>query len=289
MIILLWHRLVGIVKFVKNIKHKIQKFEAKSIIISLSYICLISEGLDMSVEPPKIVNKEYKIVQIVKETPDVKSFRLESMDNTRMDFSPGMFVMLAHKDANGNMISRAFSIASAPSDPYLEFEIHMVHGRFTSILDDAKIEDIYQVSGPYGQFKFDGSEAKVLFLAGGTGIAPFLSMLKHIKNEKLNTNAILLYSVRYPNEIIKKSELEGLQSEINFKMVVTVSRPQEEASKGWEGETGHISVEMIKKYAPDYMERTVYICGPLGFAKACKDMLLSMGIEGSKIKADVWG
>jgi NAD(P)H-flavin reductase len=164
----------------------------------------------------------------------------------------------------------------------------MIHGRITSKLENAKVGDIYYITGPHGQFKFiPNQDRKVLFIAGGTGLAPFMSMLKQISIMKLGTDVILLYSVRFPNEIIRKGELAALEKGINMKMVITVTRPQE--NDGWNGEKGHIDPEMIERHVDDISERTVYICGPLPFVKAMKETLSALGVGNVKVKADVWG
>jgi Na+-transporting NADH:ubiquinone oxidoreductase subunit F len=236
-----------------------------------------------------IIQKPYVITEIVHATPDVDIFRMAAQDGTRLNFDPGMFVMLNYvNNETGEKIARAFSIASAPNSEVLDFFVHMIHGRFTSKLDTAKVGDIYYVSGPYGQFKFDAkSDKKVLFIAGGTGIAPFMSMLKHIRNISSGNDVILIYSIRYPNEIIAKEDLESLEKEINLKMVITVTRPQQ--GDGWSGETGHIDSNMLNRHVSDIMERSIYICGPLSFTKAMKEVVASMGVKPEKVKADVWG
>ncbi len=237
----------------------------------------------------QIKEKPYKIVFINKETPDVNLFRFAPEDNIGIKFDPGMFVMVEYKDEKtGAKISRAFSIASSPTESYLEFFISMVHGRFTSHLDTAKVGDTYYITGPYGQFRFSPEkDKKVLFLAGGTGLAPFMSMLRQMKGLKSDNDIVLIYSVKFPTEIIRKQELAEIEKELKLKTVVTVTRPQD--GDGWSGETGHINADMIKKYAPDISERSIYVCGPLGFVNAMKEVAAGMGIDKSAIKADVWG
>ncbi|MCL4373387.1 MAG: FAD-binding oxidoreductase [Candidatus Marsarchaeota archaeon] len=243
----------------------------------------------MEIIPLQIKEKPYVITFIGKETPEVTLFRFNPQDNAKIKFDPGMFVMVEYANASTKeKISRAFSIASSPTQPYLEFFISMIHGRFTSHLDTAKEGDIYYITGPYGQFRFVPSEEKkVLFLAGGTGLAPFMSMLRQIRDLGSGNDIVLIYSVKYPTEIIRKEELDELEKALNLKTVVTVTRPQE--GDGWSGEKGHISADTIRKYAPDFNERTVYVCGPLGFVKAMKDAAEILGIDTSKLKADVWG
>lgn len=231
----------------------------------------------------------YRLKKIVQETPDVNSFVFEPLQEYNIKFDPGMFVMLQYRGPD-EKIARAFSIASSPLEKEMEFIIHMIHGRFTKHLDTAKEGDIYYITGPYGQFRFDPNvNKKVLFIAGGTGIAPFISMLRYIDQMHLDTEIKLLYSVRYVDEIIKRQELDDLTKRIKLDYAVTVTRPNEDRGRGWNGLTGHVDASMIANYAKDVNERTSYICGPLGFVKAVKDALKSLNISEASIKADVWG
>ncbi len=236
-----------------------------------------------------ILNKPYILRKIKKSTPEVTAFTFEAQDGTSIDFVPGMFAMLYYKSPEtGESIGRAFSIANAPTSGSLEFLISLVHGRFTSKLDTAKIGDIYYVSAPYGQFKFDlTSGKKFLFLAGGTGLAPFFSMLRLSKTRNMRTDGVLIYSTKYSDDIIEHEELSQITSELGVRLVVTVTRPKENDT--WNGETGHVNAEMIKKYSPDVVERISYICGPPAFVNALKQALLSLGVDPKSIKAEMWG
>jgi ferredoxin-NADP reductase len=235
-----------------------------------------------------ILKKPYYLSEIIKETPDVNIFRFKSQDGSAMNFDPGMFIMLYYKANTPEEIGRAYSIASPPGSDTIELFISMVHGKLTSKLEVAKVGDIYHIAGPYGQFRFDPNKnKKVLFLAGGTGLAPFMSMLRYIRDKKLDVNPSLIYSVRYPTEIIRKAELEEMTKSIGMNLIVTVTRPQ--PGDGWEGEKGHINEDMIKRRVPDFIERDPYICGPQAFTAAMKQALQNLGISASKIKAEIWG
>lgn len=244
----------------------------------------------MEASTGKVVDqKPYVLKSIVKETPDVWIFSFAAQDGSTLSFDPGMFVMLTYVDkATNERITRAFSIASAPNAETLDFFIHMVHGRLTSKLENLAVGDACYVTGPHGQFRFIASEQKkVLFIAGGTGLAPFMSMLRQIGREHLGTDIVLIYSVRYPNEIIRSEELKSMVESLDMKLFVTVTRPDEK--DGWSGEKGHIDEAMVRRCVPDAAERTAYVCGPLNFVKAMKDVLAASGLKPDKVKADVWG
>ena len=237
-----------------------------------------------------IIDKPYVLAGIKKITPLVTSFSFKAQDGSGVDFVPGMFAMLKYKNGiTQETIARAFSMANVPSGEYMEFLISLIHGKFTSKLETAKAGDVYYISAPYGQFKFDTehNDEKLLFLAGGTGIAPFLSMLRFIKKNGTKADCVMIYSVKYGNEIICKEELEDMENSIGIKFSVTVTRPAE--GDGWTGETGHINAEMIKKYAPDFSTRTCYICGPPAFVTALKTDLQSLNVASKQIKAEMWG
>ncbi len=243
----------------------------------------------MVVIKPVVMNKPYAITSIYQSTKDVTTFRFESEDKTKVDFISGMFAMLTYKNKEtGESVSRAFSIANSPPSEYFEFFISMINGQLTSKLAKAAVNDTYYISAPYGQFQFDiNSGEKFLFLAGGTGIAPFFSMLRYANSLGKKLDCAVLYSVKYPYDIIEKKELDEFSTTMGLKTFVTVTRPA--PGDGWTGPTGHVNGDMIKKLVPDFMERMSYICGPPAFVKALKDDLTAMGVNDREIKAEMWG
>ncbi|MEM3839034.1 MAG: hypothetical protein QXF01_00420 [Candidatus Micrarchaeaceae archaeon] len=240
-----------------------------------------------------IVEKEYVLSEKIDETPEVLTIRFRPSDNAIVPFDPGMFFMISGIDSeNKKHMAKSFSIASDPSSAEMEFYIvkrsHVGTSiEHTSHFVESNIGDRYYIKGPYGQFRFDPSEnKKVLFVAGGTGIAPFVSMLRHIKALKSGNDVDMLYSIKYPTEIIRKPELEAYARELGLKTTITVTRPQ--PGDKWNGETGHVNAGMIKRHSPDVVERTCYICGPPAFVKAVKDALISLSVKPERISADVW-
>ena len=237
-----------------------------------------------------IEKRLYELSESFSGTSEVQIVRMKPVDQKPMNFDPGMFAMISGiEEGTGKMlVARAFSIASEPNSHDLEFFVVKEHSGHTSYLTISKPGDRYYVVGPHGQFKYVPQEdTKVLFIAGGTGLAPFMSMIRHIKNINAKIDAMLLYSVKFPTEIICKEELEKTCADLGISLVVTVTRPQD--GDQWKGETGHIDSSMISRHAPDVGARTAYICGPLAFVKAIKDALTSLNVTNEKIKADVWG
>lgn len=238
--------------------------------------------------------KEYVISEKIDETPEVLIVGFRPKDGKPAAFDPGMFMMIYGLDkATGKRFAgRAFSIASEPSSSDMEFFVikNPIHGDHIgqSHFVDAKVGDPFVLRGPSGQFRFDPTkDSKVLFIAGGTGLAPFMSMLRHSKTVGAKSNFVMLYSIKFPTEEIRKDELSGFAQQLDLKLIVTVTRPA--PGDGWTGQTGHIDAAMIQKYCPDFAERMCYICGPLAFVKAVKDALASINVQPQRVSADVWG
>ena len=241
-----------------------------------------------------IVERKYSVSEKIDETPEVLVVGMRPEDGKPNSFDPGMFMMISgiDKQTGERHVARAMSIASDPSSIDMEFFVikNPTHGDHIgrSHFNDIEIGDPFLLKGPNGQFRFDpNKDSKVLFIAGGTGVAPFVSMLRHMRIVNATTDVTMLYSIKFPTEIIKKDELGALQQQLKLKLTVTVTRPA--PGDGWTGQTGHVDPPMIQKYAPDFSERMCYICGPLAFVKAAKDALAALNVPPQRISADVWG
>jgi ferredoxin-NADP reductase len=241
-----------------------------------------------------VVERNFVLTEKMDETPEVLIIGFKPEDDMPTAFDPGMFMMISGIDNTTGQkhTARAFSIASDPSSPDMEFFVikNPTHGDHIgkSHFVDAQVNDRFTLKGPSGQFRFDPtSDPKVLFIAGGTGLAPFMSMLRHMKAVGAKNDAYMLYSVKFPNEIIRKTELDSYAQQLGLKLIPTVTRPVD--GDGWTGQTGHIDSAMIQKQCPDFSERMCYICGPLAFVKAVKDALAALNVQPARISADVWG
>ncbi len=241
-----------------------------------------------------IVERKYFISEKIDETQEVLIIGMRPEDGKPNSFDPGMFMMISgiDKQTGEKHVARAMSIASDPSSVNVEFFVikNPIHGEHIgrSHFADVEINDPFVLKGPSGQFRFDpNKDKKVLFIAGGTGLSPFMSMLRHMRVLGTNADIVMLYSIKYPTEIIRKQELAEMEKTLNLRTIVTVTRPA--PGDGWTGQTGHVDSSMIQKYATDFPERMAYVCGPLAFVKAVKDALTALNVPANRVSADVWG
>ncbi|MCL4326059.1 MAG: FAD-dependent oxidoreductase [Candidatus Thermoplasmatota archaeon] len=205
-----------------------------------------------------------KVIENVTDTESTYLLRLERGASWPFDYDPGMFITVFIPRNEKPPLTRSYSIASPPSQKgYLELCIKRVEGGFGSnYLCDRKPGDVLDITKPLGVFTLKETGHKnILFLATGTGIAPFKSMIESIYENKLKNKQLwLFFGVRTQKDIIyrhRMEELAGITKDY-FHYIVSLSR--EPLDSNWKGERGHIE-DIIKKYIPDVNDTDAYICG----------------------------
>jgi len=212
--------------------------------------------------------------------------RLEPVSGSIPPYKPGQFMFLHMLEGEKTIVRRAYSLASAPSSPYLEFAILLVKGQFTGRLEKMKVGDILGVEGPAGHMVYEG-QTKAGFIGGGTGIAPFISILRHIAENKIEGEFVVFYSARIKGWVLFKDELESLKKKHKgIKIVITLTREKDES---WKGEKGRIDCPMILRYVKDPAGYDWFICGSPKLVKAMRECLEDAGADPKKLKMEGWG
>ncbi len=230
-----------------------------------------------------------KILEIVQETPQVKLFRFAYPANPQFTFYPGQFIMLYFSHEPQITYGRAYSLASSPENKkYFEIGLDKV-AAFTAKMFSLSGGETMNVKGPYGKFYFhDGITQDIVLIGGGTGITPLMAIARYCADKNLSNNLTLLYSVRSPELIIYKNELQKLaQQNDKFSYTVTVSRPQEDSA--WNGRNGRIDLRLLHEKITAPAEKIYFLCGPKEFVNSVIEMLFLMGVTRTQIKTDVWG
>jgi glycine betaine catabolism B len=223
-----------------------------------------------------------EIIEIIQEIPDVKTFRLKLVKP--FAFLPGQFIFV-HMTLNNEKLKRAYSIASSPLDKeFIEITIKkQTPGTFSVyMVDSAKEGDLLEISGPFGKFNYQDTLKEVVFIAGGVGVAPFRGIIRYILQKKLPTKVTLLYSTRTRNEIIYRNELDSINSH-NIKIKYTLTRDET-----WDGHKGRIDEAFILENLNNAKDKIYFLCGPLEFIRSTVDILITMGVDNTSIKRDVW-
>ncbi|MEO1004299.1 MAG: FAD-binding oxidoreductase [Cyanobacteria bacterium J06638_38] len=228
--------------------------------------------------------KQVKCVQIIKETSDVKTFTFISEPPVKFSYQPGQFITL-NLNIDGKSIKRSYSISSTPSRPHsLDITVKRVPapsgepsappGLVSNWLhDNLKVGSQIEINAPMGKFtNFANPSRKLLLISAGSGITPMMSMSRWVCDTVSNVDITFLHSARSPEDIIFRQELEMMTARYpNFKLAITVTRPV--PGQPWYGYTGRINETILPAIAPDYQDRTIYVCGPNPFMTATKELL----------------
>ncbi len=230
---------------------------------------------------------QYMTVAGVKEYKGAKTFRFvpdkEKGTEECALFLPGQYVCV-YLEINSTFTSRPYSFSSTPADAlegFYEITVKSVDNGFVSsfILSEWKVGTKVMLSGPQGQFTYNPfrDSSSILCIAGGSGITPFMSILKSLKDK---VDITLLYGSRKREETLFLSELEEMsRNSTSFECVFVFS---EEKVEGYE--YGFISSGIISKYMT--MGASVFICGPEKMIEFVDGELETLGIEKRRIRHD---
>jgi ferredoxin-NADP reductase len=188
-------------------------------------------------------------------------------------------------DAEGN--TRAFSIASAPSDPALVVATRMRDSAFKRVLKSAAPGLRVKIEGPTGSLTLHKNPSKpAVFLAGGIGITPFRSIARDAAAQNLPQQIYLFYSNRRPEDSAYLDELQQLQSKYpRFHLIATMTN-MDASNAPWRGETGLLSGELLRKHVHDLSGPIYYIAGPPAMVAGMRQMLVGAGVDGDDIRTE---
>jgi ferredoxin-NADP reductase len=182
------------------------------------------------------------------------------------DFTAGQSTELTlleppENDAEGNI--RTFSIASAPFENYLMFATRMRDTAFKRSLKKVPLGTTVKIDPATGSFTLHKNSAKpAVFLAGGIGITPFLSIVKQAVHDRLPHKLQFFYSSRRPEDAPFLEDLQELEkASPSFQFVGTMT-DMRHSGKKWNGENGYVDKEMLSRYLTDLRGPIYYIAGP---------------------------
>jgi ferredoxin-NADP reductase len=235
---------------------------------------------------------QLKVADMIDETDDVKTYRLVGLSPVLFSFKPGQFVTLK-VNINGTDVRRSYTISSSPSRPHcLEITIKRTPQGLLSnwMHDHVKLGDHLSVYGPSGMFScFNYPSRKILFIGAGSGITPVMAMLRWIADTAADVDTRLLVSAKSPREIIFKNELNWISSRHSGIRVGITCTSRVTGADAWTGFTGRCDERMLKLFAPDILERHIFMCGPQPFMEAVKQTLKAMDFPLANLHTESFG
>ncbi len=252
--------------------YQAKRGEVKSIIDALH-----PQGLDLTVS------------EVNQETATAKSIKLVSEDGFLPPFQAGQYINL-FVEIGGVRTSRPYSIASAPTQTgHYEITVRKIEDGFVSnyLLDELKPGDKLSSSSPSGNFHynphFHGN--KLAFIAGGSGITPFMSMVRELAHKNMGRRLHLFYGCRAEDDVIYRDELNRIAAaHRNFTWDLVISEP----APSFNGLQGFINAGLIKERL-EGLDWTLYVCGPEAMYNFCLPELAKLSIPARKIRVEVMG
>ena len=232
------------------------------------------------------------IDSIIDAREDVKLFRLTNAGGGDLPFAflPGQYLRFRLKHGD-SVFTRSYSICSAPDNKtYCEVAIkRSSDGKGSAYLHDLTLAgQTLTCDGPHGTFTFTGDEsAGVVLIAGGIGLTPLLSIIRHLANHNWPHDVLLLFATSSPANILFEAELRTLAE--RYRHFTYLILPSHIEGTAWSGPSGRLQAAHLIALAPQIAELPVYLCGPELMMSAAKSCLHSLGVDDKQIFTESFG
>ncbi len=233
-----------------------------------------------------------EVAAVIRETPDVKTFRLVACHGGPLPFSylPGQFLTLK-LPAGDRSIHRSYTISSSPTQGYyceitVKREEHGVGSRY--LHDVVQPGDKLEVQAPSGKFTFSGKEADdVVLIAGGVGITPMMSIVRALTDMGWRGEIDLIVACRDVEHFIFRAELMRLAERFeNLHLHVAMSRIATPVD-GFHA--GRLTKERLSEWVPEIASKRIHLCGAPPMMEATKQMLFELGVPADHLFTEKFG
>ena len=239
------------------------------------------------IRPIRSLRQPWTVLDVRREKGRAWTVALEPVGHPGMPFEAGQFAWLAldqppwHIDVHPYSFSSSADLAAETGR--VEFTIKEL-GDFTATTGDVPVGTRAYLDGPYGNFVLDDSAAGAVFVVGGVGVTPALSILRTMRDRGDDRPAWLVYGAGNPDKVIADTELAELSDEGRLHLTVVV----EDAGSGWQGERGLITEDLLRRALPplDRGDLAVFCCGPDAMMDAALPALRSLGASRDRIRGE---
>jgi ferredoxin-NADP reductase len=230
------------------------------------------------------------VASVRRATPLTRIVRLD-LGGSTFRFKPGQAAMIGLAESSERV---PYSIASSPEEAAAENELEFLikvepSGRWGHKFDRIARGQRVALNGPFGSFVYPARPGRkqLLFIAGGTGIAPIRSMLAHAIDEGLAGRLKVLYSARTPEDFAYLSELRGMVRRGLIDLRLHATREMDLATAAWRGRRGRITLEDLKPLV-SAGQTLGFVCGPAAMVEDVPVMLEQLGVLPADVKLEKW-
>ncbi|WP_374373296.1 2Fe-2S iron-sulfur cluster-binding protein [Dongia sp.] len=217
-----------------------------------------------------------RCVAIATEAPDVKTFHFAAEDGAWFRYQPGQFVTFA-LPVPGNTVYRTYTLSSTPTRPLrasvtVKAQKDSIGTRW--LLDHFQVGESLSAVGPAGDFTLPPNPEKLLFISGGSGVTPMLSMTRYLHDLAAEVDITYLHFARTPADLLFTSEIDALAGfwpALKPRFIV-----DDPACANWAGPVGRPSDALLRQLCPDLAGRDVFCCGPAPFMQAMREAVTTI-------------
>ncbi len=239
------------------------------------------------VRPIVMKLRPYEVASIHRERGNAWTLNLTPIGHSGAGFSPGQFAWITVDRSPFSDVEHPFSFSSsAEQHEYLSFTIKAL-GDFTKRIHTFSPGTRVYLDGPFGAFSMDRrpESRALLFIAGGIGITPIMSMLRTMRDRGDSRPCLLIYAARSLEEMTFLEDLGDLKKQLDLEAQLVPSIPDE----GWEGPSGRLTMEFLNHVvASTYRDPgcEAFVCGPLAMMDAVEQQLIDLGMERRRIHSE---
>ncbi len=238
------------------------------------------------VRPWKMRRYLYRVAEVREERGDSATIALEPVGHTGMTFRAGQYAWLTLGDSPFTLQQNPYSFSSSDqlSPRRLEFTAKEL-GDFSERIMCAKVGTNAFLEGPYGLFCLDDDSPGAIFIVGGIGITPAISILRSARDRRDQRPFIVFYGNSKWDELAFRRELDSLQQQLNLRVVHVLSGADDDPN--WQGETGYITQDILRRHIGEQeRDYPVFVCGPEPMMDSVEKALLAMEIPLHHIRAE---
>jgi ferredoxin-NADP reductase len=236
-----------------------------------------------------LVSPKQKLMLTLKQkvqlSPDIYNFIFQA--DKKMKFTPGQYLewTLGHKSPDSRGNRRYFTIASSPTENeiIMGVKFYPESSSFKKSLLAMKPGSQIAAGQLAGDFTItEDPDKKLAFIAGGIGVTPFRSIIKHLVDTNQKRPIVMFYANKKAEDVVYKDVFDQAQNKLGIPIIYTLTQKVD----NWSGEQGYINEQMIKNKLPDYKDRMFYVSGPKTMIDSFEKVLHNLGVPNNQIKTD---
>ena len=254
--------------------------------------CMVKVRRDLQIEIPEdlfsVRRYHARVAHKKPLTHDIVELRFDLIEPPTIEFEAGQYVQLESTDYKGHeAVMRGYSISSRPAEKrQLELIIRLVPDGICStwVFEHLQAGQTASFSGPYGHFHLSDTDAPIICIAGGSGMAPIWSIVRDMKDKGITRPTTYFFGALTQKDLFFHDEFRKIEKECPwFKFVPALSKEPENST--WNGERGLIT-DVVARHFPTISQHEAYLCGSGGMIDAAIAVLVKNGMPETNIFYD---